>query len=377
MEATALTTDGTSQIHALSVNRERPGKKSKNKKGDGKFKSKIPVAVRKIPSMSEVTIYENAVKDSTKRVSSSSEDHDTSDEIMSGFLIDNMDEQLIDQFIAGQGREFDRARDVRDQSHQEPRPTMSNFRGSPSAAQGGPPKPVAQDITAETIRKAEASKARIYETPGEFEAHEGVQQLVCQVPSLKIDLNNDMMHSVMVDENYLMLGNHVDNLTRQKIIQGEYVDFSKLLPKDRVMSMEEGQHMEILNKEGQMFWVPTSDVTKISNFSKWEQAFRIFENIYAKAHPARATELVQYNHLIHTASLTYVWDNVYCYDMDFRLHLAMFPKRSWAIILQQVWSLRLKDRLRYNEGGNRLHKNVNFTPSKHDDGWGNLCKRFN
>ena len=71
-----------------------------------KFKSRIPVQtpVEKRNSSSVVTIYENAVKDGTKRQSSSSEegifDADTSDE--------NVD--LIDNFITDQRREFDHRR---------------------------------------------------------------------------------------------------------------------------------------------------------------------------------------------------------------------------------------------------------------------------
>ena len=49
--------------------------------------------------------------------------------------------------------------------------------------------------------------------------------------------------------------------------------------------------------------------------------------------------------MIHTVALSYIWDNVYAYDKEFRRHMANFPQRSWAMILQQAWSLRLRDRL--------------------------------
>ena len=44
------------------------------------------------------------------------------------------------------------------------------------------------------------------------------------------------------------------------------------------------------------------------------------------------------------------------YDKEFRTHLNFFPKRSWAISLQQAWSIYLKDRVtqdagRFNRGG--------------------------
>ena len=97
-----------------------------------------------------------------------------------------------------------------------------------------------------------------------------------------------------------------------------------------------------------------------------------FSKIYCKAHPNRATELIQYCHVIHTAAVSYLWDNVYAYDYDFRLHLGSKPGRSWAIILQQAWSMCLKDRIRAGDqnrqgnflGGDRSSKN-------------DYCKRFN
>ena len=33
------------------------------------------------------------------------------------------------------------------------------------------------------------------------------------------------------------------------------------------------------------------------------------------------------------------------YDKEFRVHLSHFPQRSWAIILQQAWSMYLNEKL--------------------------------
>ena len=129
-------------------------------------------------------------------------------------------------------------------------------------------------------------------------------------------------------------------------MQGDYVDFSKLLPYNKV-SIEDDHRMEMVNYGGQTFWVPASDKNQISisNFSKWEQAFRVFSNIYTQQHQGRASELIQYNHIIHTAFLTFAWDNVYQYDKEFRLHLSRHPEHSWSVILQQAWTMYLKDRV--------------------------------
>ena len=50
--------------------------------------------------------------------------------------------------------------------------------------------------------------------------------------------------------------------------------------------------MEIVNHNGKTYFVPAvnSDPTGISNFSRWEQAFRVFSNIYTRRYPSRAAE---------------------------------------------------------------------------------------
>ena len=91
---------------------------------------------------------------------------------------------------------------------------------------------------------------------------------------------------------------------------------------------------------GRTYFVPATALDNsggITNFSKWEQAFEVFSNIYTRRYPHRSSELIQYNRVIHTAALTYTWENVYLYDRDFRHHIAAYPNRSWAVILQQAW----------------------------------------
>ena len=87
------------------------------------------------------------------------------------------------------------------------------------------------------MRRSEENRARIYETPG------------------KTDTFN-FVHSAVLDENYIMVGSHVDDCTRRKIGQGEYVDFSKFQNK---LNNEEDVWMEMVNRGGQSFWVPLND----------------------------------------------------------------------------------------------------------------------
>ena len=118
---------------------------------------------------------------------------------------------------------------------------------------------------------------------------------------------------------------HVDDSIQDKIKNGEYVDFAKLLPRDRYV---DNNQLELIYKGGQTYFVPAAErdsAGAITNFQKWEQAFRVFSNIYTKECPSRAVELIQYNHVIFTSASSYIWENVYAYDKEFRRHMSNFP----------------------------------------------------
>ena len=141
----------------------------------------------------------------------------------------------------------------------------------------------------------------------------------------------------------MVIGSHVDSVIRAKIENGEYVDFGRLLLKDRSNVMgDEDDRYELTVKNGKTFWSPVNEPIAITNFLQWEQAFSIYSNIYNHKYPRKLTELIQYNHIIHSVSLMYTWDNVYAYDKDFRRHLSRHPDCPWNLILHQAWFLYLK-----------------------------------
>ena len=176
----------------------------------------------------------------------------------------------------------------------------------------------------------------------------------------------------MVDEGYFVVGAHLDETTVSKIGKGEYIDFGKLLPRDRVVAKEDCC-MEMIIRNGKTFWVPVGNSVQINSFAKWEQAFRVFSNIYCKANPNRAAELIEYNNVIHTIAMAYTWDNVYTYAKEFRLHMSRYPNRSWAMILQQAWSLRLRDRITSGNNWGNGNSGGGQAPTKVNE----PCRRFN
>ena len=294
-------------------------------------------------------------KVNNKRDSSSSEDRiDTSDELMD--MEDNSPNAYRanidpDKFIADCVEKARRSNDNDTRDKQE----------------GGRPSFVEE--SEKVIREAEAAKVRLYGTPGRGQCHKNAINWPVPMP-----VGGEF--AALVDENYLVIGSHVDRILQLKIASNEYVDFARLIPKNRQsFSRHEDHRMELVSKGGFTYFVPVSDRESalIHNFGKWEQAFRVFSNIYTRAHPHRASELVQYNHIIYTASCTFVWDNVYTYDHEFRMHLANFPNRSWAVILQQGWSMYLKDKInREDISKHSLSFNGNSRGKSNE-----ICERYN
>ena len=148
-------------------------------------------------------------------------------------------------------------------------------------------------------REAENARTKMFQTPGK---EDGI--------NIHTPQGNQLMNAVFMDDDYMVLAGHVDENMSERIAKGDYVDLAKLLPKDRLSgTTSEGQRLQLVIKNGQSFWVPLSESISINNYMKWEQAFRIFSDIYSQAHPNRSSELIQYSHIIHTISSQFIWGN--------------------------------------------------------------------
>ena len=124
---------------------------------------------------------------------------------------------------------------------------------------------------------------------------------------------NREIGSGLSDDDFFHLTSHIDPLLKQKIENGEFVDLDKLLPKDRVGGINrysEDNRMEWVQRDGGTFLVPAKRDSRITNFRKWEQAFRMYATIYCGQNPHRAKEIWQYISVINTAASAYVWENV-------------------------------------------------------------------
>ena len=104
----------------------------------------------------------------------------------------------------------------------------------------------------------------------------------------------------------------------------------KLLPKEKLGFKGDENRLEWVQRDGGTYLVPAQRDNKIGSFWKWEQAFRAYATIYCGA------KIWQYITVINTAASSYMWENVYNYDITFRHLMAFNPHRSWAVTYNQM-----------------------------------------
>ena len=150
------------------------------------------------------------------------------------------------------------------------------------------------------------------------------------------------------DDDFFHLTCHIEPNLFHRIEKGEFVELEKLLPKDKIGKSSNENRLEWVQRDGGTFLVPAQRDSKISSFRKWEQAFRAYATIYCGANPQRSKEIWQYISVINMAASSYLWDNVYNYDIMFRHLMAFNPQRSWAVTYNQMWNSSMRDPLPKN-----------------------------
>ena len=175
------------------------------------------------------------------------------------------------------------------------------------------------------------------------------------VPVVKVDPNNcvpDVDFKLSdADGDFFKLVSHVEPALREKIARGEYVELEKLLPKKRIKPTEGEKKLQMVNRDGFSYLIAANSDSdqKIYGYRKWEQAFRVYGQIYSLANPHRAAEIWEYVDTIHSASTSFQWENVVNYDYHFRKVMAQKPARCWGTTNTHLWTYYLRDNLKTNQ----------------------------
>ena len=63
----------------------------------------------------------------------------------------------------------------------------------------------------------------------------------------------------MVDEIYMLVASHLEEGLVRKIENGEFVDFAKLIPRDKIVAEAEETELKLVMREGKTFYVPARE----------------------------------------------------------------------------------------------------------------------
>ena len=220
----------------------------------------------------------------------------------------------------------------------------------------------------ESLRMAKKSAEEIVINSEKFKAS------IYPPPGTEIDLDEiikkfKQAFSESDDDKFFHITCHVDRNLRLKIEKGEFVDLEKLLPKEK-KRFGDNNVMELVNQNGNTYFMPAERKGKVTNIRKWEKAFRVYTAIYCNAHSHQSAEIWQYIYVINLAASSYSWDNVYYYDYTFRQLMEAKPNRSWGKTYNQLWNLALRDPIQQNHS--------NFQNNTKTGDWRDrCCWRFN
>ena len=183
--------------------------------------------------------------------SSSDEKMDSSDDLINEVIqvdheqqysqFGNNEKALFKQFLEYKMWEKkDKERRRSGDSHKNDGPSTSrqdqrNYERDPSAWE-------AQEEAKTLLLRAEKAKETMYSIPGK-----PILDADSQKGMFRLLEANDMLMSALVDEDYTAVENHIDEVTQQKIISGQYVDLVKLIPKDKV-AIRNDARMELVNR---------------------------------------------------------------------------------------------------------------------------------
>ena len=75
-----------------------------------------------------------------------------------------------------------------------------------------------------------------------------------------------------MDKDYQMIDAHIDDALKRKVLNFEYVNFSKLIVCNKPVKEDDHQRLEIINKNGMSFLSPISDRDNlnVSSYSHWK-----------------------------------------------------------------------------------------------------------
>ena len=129
---------------------------------------------------------------------------------------------------------------------------------------------------------------------------------------------------------------------KERIIRGEYIDFTTLIPKAMLSSNVEPEHptsfiVQLPSGSGDFSLHPSAKGRKITSFSSWMEAWNVYLAIRVDHIPSCAPSLIAYQRIITSASVSYPLQSWLNYDVQFRMLAASDPSLRWDTRHPDLW----------------------------------------
>lgn len=141
----------------------------------------------------------------------------------------------------------------------------------------------------------------------------------------------------------LGLNRPLDKTLEDRILRGEYIDFSTLLPDSIHQAQLPDIQFRLADSSPGPVGSPITMVRKrkpvIDSFQKWIDAFTTYSVVIVAAYPRRALELLKYQQIISLAATKFKGFAWLSYDEQFRRRAAHHLTLSWDKIDLELWAI--------------------------------------
>lgn len=130
------------------------------------------------------------------------------------------------------------------------------------------------------------------------------------------------------------LDTHVSDALRAKVVEGGYIELGSLLHSPSVQR-EKGGNLVVV---GDQIMLNHQKAAKIGDIEKWTDAFMIYISIFARAHPDKLQDLLNYMSNVRLGAKRYGGLGWKYYDEQYRMRKALDPSSTWAVD-HELWML--------------------------------------
>ncbi|XP_077781382.1 uncharacterized protein LOC144327054 [Podarcis muralis] len=126
-----------------------------------------------------------------------------------------------------------------------------------------------------------------------------------------------------------ILGNHLSQRKRNKILNGDYVDIFTLLPPTKITGKGEKRR----SYGRRRYRTPRAERT----FDNWLDGYQVFMGVVCAAYPHRAMDLVAYQAHVRRARALAGENAALTYDENFRRNASLHPTTRWDLTDPNYW----------------------------------------